>query len=575
MKGKAPRVWGVAGSGQGQTSAQQLEQALGVVEVVGAGNAIPARRLGRARQEEAQSRPFPRRCIGAAVAIADLEDGDIGTTLPFVEGQDVEQAADQLAAQDGVLRGKRVRNRDRIPDRRLREGDTVVIGRPSQPGLVQRRDKGVGDDFCQPGAHESVADELTDPQRRWPVGRHQRVGQMRRSGLVATNTGHLLRHVGLDNQVPAPGRHHRDERFLGTRVDDKGLWLDCDLDAGARRGRFCVHVYASQKAALLVCGNRRAEQLPHAGGPEGQLCRGRLLRRSVDATFRDRTAGPGERELRDPICPDAGETELLALLEAKARFGPQGVPMAGPTDADRIEHGGLDCDLGRRIRDLAVGPAHHTGDADRAAGIRNDQGVGRQLALDVIEGLEAFPGKCEPDDDRPFLDRGSVERVRRLAQFEHHVVRRVDDIAHRAHARGLESHLDPIRRRPDLHATHPPAHEPGAELRLANLNAQPVAHWTARFLDRDLGPPDLGAGRGRDLTRQADQAQRVAAIRLDVHVEDDVAVQLAQVSTKGRRRRQDQDPLGVAGDVQFITRAQHAFRNDAHLLGAFDAALAG
>ena len=67
----------------------------------------------------------------------------------------------------------------------------------------------------------------------------------------------------------------------------------------------------------------------------------------------------------------------------------------------------------------------------------------------------------------------------------------------------------------------------------------------------------------------------VAAVRLDVDVEDDVAVELGQGDAERRVRRQDQDPVGVAGQVQLVARAEHPVADDAHLLGPLDPPVAG
>ena len=65
------------------------------------------------------------------------------------------------------------------------------------------------------------------------------------------------------------------------------------------------------------------------------------------------------------------------------------------------------------------------------------------------------PGGRAADDDPAVVDRRGVERVDRLAELEHHVVRGVDDVADRAQAGGQQAHLDPVRRRADRHAARP------------------------------------------------------------------------------------------------------------------------
>jgi hypothetical protein len=74
--------------------------------------------------------------------------------------------------------------------------------------------------------------------------------------------------------------------------------------------------------------------------------------------------------------------------------------------------------------------------------IGDDQRLGIELAIDVIERLEALPCPGEPDDDPALVDGGCVERVDRLAQLEHHVVAHVDDVADRSLPGREQAHLD-------------------------------------------------------------------------------------------------------------------------------------
>ncbi len=95
-------------------------------------------------------------------------------------------------------------------------------------------------------------------------------------------------------------------------------------------------------------------------------------------------------------------------------------------------------------------------------------------------------------------------------------------------------------------------------------------------LDRiGVREPDRRPGHGRHLACQADHAQRVAAVRLHVDIEHDVAVQVRQRDTERRVGRQDEDAVRVGREVQLVARAQHAVADDAHLLGPLDAPIAG
>src|SRR6185295_233988 len=105
---------------------------------------------------------------------------------------------------------------------------------------------------------------------------------------------------------------------------------------------------------------------------------------------------------------------------------------------------------------------------------------------------------------------GRIKRVDRLAQLDHDVVGRVDDVADRALAGGQEAHLDPVRRRPDVHATHPPRDEPRAQVRIEYVDREALRGRPARFTHVGRWQLDAPAGDGGDLARQTHDRERVA-----------------------------------------------------------------
>ena len=102
----------------------------------------------------------------------------------------------------------------------------------------------------------------------------------------------------------------------------------------------------------------------------------------------------------------------------------------------------------------------------------------------------------------------------------------------------------------------------------------------SRALDRiaplrriGLGEADVRSGHRRDLSGEPDHRECVAAIRLDVDVEYDVAVEVHQRLPDRGLRREDEDAVPIGGQPQLIAGAQHAVARDAHLLGALDPAV--
>ena len=332
---------------------------------------------------------------------------------------------------------------------------------------------------------------------------------------------------------------------------------------------------ARKERALLVRAEARPGEPVDTGGPEGDVPLRRFRGRRVDRARRDLAAGPLRDEAGRPVRPETRETPFLALLEAEAGVGPQRVTEGRPPDADRVEDGGLDDDLGRVVADLGAGTAHDAGDADRAARVGDEQRLGLQLANDVVEGLESLAGFRAADDDPAIADERGVVCVDRFAELDHDVVRGIDDVADRPVSGSKEPHLDAVGRWCDPDVADPPTDELRAEVGVAHLDMEALGRRLARFGQIGRWHPDLAAGDGRQLARKADDRQRVTAIGLDIDVEHDVAIELGQRCPERRVLGQDQDPVGVAGQAELVTRAQHPVADDAHLLGPLDAPVAG
>ncbi len=314
-------------------------------------------------------------------------------------------------------------------------------------------------------------------------------------------------------------------------------------------------------------------------GSEGDARRLGLARIGVDGASRDAATRPLAHQPRRPIGTETGEPMLLALLEAQAGLGPQRVAEGGPADADRVEDRGFDDDGGRRVAHLGCRAAHDARERQRTGPIGDQQRRRVEVALDVVERLEALARTCPPDDQPRAAvggrDRAAIERVDRLAELEHDVVRGVDDVAHRPQPGGQQAHLDSVGRRADRDVRDPAADEPRAQRGVGDIDGQAGLDRVAVLDHVGRREADLATRDRGHLARQPDERQRVAAVRLDVDVEHPVAVQVGQVRPDRRLGRQDEDPVAVRGHAKLLARAEHPIADHAHLLGPADRSAAG
>ncbi len=93
--------------------------------------------------------------------------------------------------------------------------------------------------------------------------------------------------------------------------------------------------------------------------------------------------------------------------------------------------------------------------ARSASAISRSSGV--ELAVDAVEGAQPLARPRAADDDPAAAERVEVERVQRVAEREHHVVRHVDDVRDRPHPRRVQPRPQPQRRRRDRDVLEQPA----------------------------------------------------------------------------------------------------------------------
>ena len=143
-----------------------------------------------------------------------------------------------------------------------------------------------------------------------------------------------------------------------------------------------------------------------------------------------------------------------AAFEAVARLAAQTQSARGARDGHRFEVCALEQDSRGRVADFGVETAHHAGDCERLVGVGDQQVVRIERAGDVVERDELARLAGAAHDDLALGDFRVIEGVQRLAEFEHDVVGRIDDVVERAHPAQFQPALEPRRRRTDLDSGH-------------------------------------------------------------------------------------------------------------------------
>ena len=191
-----------------------------------------------------------------------------------------------------------------------------------------------------------------------------------------------------------------------------------------------------------------AEQLVRPLGPEADAVARRQLRLHVGVT-RPARAGQLDDELRRQGGGGPCEIRVDALLPPVRALGAKGVPLGAAQDADRLEVRRLEQDVRRRAGHFRLLAPHDPGERDRALRVRDHEIGGIELARHTVERRQPLLLRGPADDDAAAGERVEVERMQRVAEAEHDVVRHVDDVRDRAHACVADARLQPQRRRAD------------------------------------------------------------------------------------------------------------------------------
>ena len=390
-----------------------LGQTLGVVDVHRLGAAAPrwiAPAAGHGQRQPARLRGVGVPARRPLVRPADLEDAHVALLAPRVGRHHAEHSLEGMHAQVRGVLAQRVQHLHRLGRRAERSGAR---------GIAEARGHGLQ----QPGADERPAHEAFLPQA---VGRQL---------VVAPDADDLLGEVVLHRQIAPEARD-----------------LDVENAAAVAHGE----AEASEDLARLRARRRDAQHALDAGQAQPHAHRLATASIDVEQPARDDAAGQLGHELGGAIVGGHQPLDVGAALEAIGRVGPQPERARGPPDRGRIEVGALEEHAGGALADLRVLAAHHTGQADGALGIGDDQHRAVERAGLAVEGREPLAGRRPADDDRLPGHAVGVEGVQRMAELPQHVVGDVHDVADGPQPAGPQARRHPRRRRSDAQAADHP-----------------------------------------------------------------------------------------------------------------------
>ncbi len=320
---------------------------------------------------------------------ADLEQAQVDEPARQVAAGDLDEARDERGAQEGRLVVERVGEPD---GGRLPEG---LVGGGVHEGVRQHLDEPVGgENLGRRAAQALLAGEPA-------AGRRDR--QHGRDAVVADDAGDLLHQRGLVGEVGPPARR--------GDAESAGDLLDSAADVGERGENLVVRVVRPGERVHVAVGEfdrLRLLDLVEARADVGRRAAGQLDQQLDHA---------GGRRIRD--------IRVDTALEAPGRLARQLVPPGAARDRHRVEVRGLDQYIRRRAGDLCRSPAHHTGEADRARPVRDQQVLRVERPRLAVEGLQLLAPRGTAHDE-PAADLVQIVAVDGLAQLEHHVVGDVD-----------------------------------------------------------------------------------------------------------------------------------------------------
>ena len=418
---------------------------------------------------------------------------------------------------------------------------------------------------------------LEHDRRDAPLRRRLRGFERQRQHLGQPRPGQRLPDARVLQQ-------HRNERPRGRVAArhgqrdpvvsmDPGDFLDEILlahEVGPERGRpdpqwGAVGDGASQRPQdphHRVLGDVDAQDRGRPGGAQADRRPPEAPGVDVDHPAQHARGAPLLEEGGRPILGQGGTRRIRAAFESRRRLRPDPQVPGRPADRAGVPVGGLEEHGGRGRTDLRVCAADDAGHADRMLGVGDHQHLAVQRAGDAVEGHQRLPRRRAAHDEPVAGDAVVIKGVHRLPEFEHDIVRDVDDVVDRPDARGFQPPLDVGGGRPDAHALDHPGRETGTAFRIRDLDrrARRGGGGTRGGL-RD-GGPEPPIQQQRDLTRDAEDAHAVGTVGGQLDIENRVVAHPLDLLNGKPDAVQPLDE-GLEGHVHLDVLAQ-PLQRDAH-----------
>ena len=249
----------------------------------------------------------------------------------------------------------------------------------------------------------------------------------------------------------------------------------------------------------------------------------------------------------------------------------------GLADADIIPGRRLQQHMAGRLADLGVAAADDAAQAQCASGIRHQDALPAQLALDIVQGQQLFVRLGQARDDgglaaRPLDQLVIIKGVQGLPQFKGQVVGHIDDIVARTLADELEAMPQPERRRLDHSIAQQGEREARVQLWLADIDSHLPGDWRALRQEIEGWVAHLHIQQRRHLPRDADHAEAARQVGGELDIQDDIAKRISQrrASHISLIVIHEDDAFVLVGDAQFLLRTDHALVVDAAQFPAFE-----